>query len=340
MRISKTLLASLAAVGALTTWALVDNPKPPPEPVPGEPIAILGEFALAHNAPDVQRWRTPQGGFYMRSDSLAVEWEMRQLDPVRPFQRFFLSQDIQPDSEATVWHLSPQDTLHIQIPAGDWFIAVEDTNYGLSGFQKFVADPCDSLACFAYPPATDRTSPEPVYAMIGGRESNLRFPTHEVDYLYRDRVNVRHLGEGINYLRFGAYDVPTKSWLPYGGLVELEVMPCGWVPPEPPPAGSEGPDLTRAWWANGWTFRFAFEDSLGSETSSIDPATVEQTDFQLTHNGVPVPLGTPNFHWGWYWSFGGTQAPGAWKFRVDANSVADTMGVYNSQPDSVEWVEP
>lgn len=343
---SKIVSFVAGAAAAITTWVVVDQPKDPPEPVPAEPLALVGEFAAVLNAPDVTRWYTPNGGFYMRSDSMATEWEMRKIDPPwRPFQRIYLSQGVAANDAVEVFDLAPNDTLVLQLPQGDWYLAVEDTAYGLSGFQKFVADPCDSLSCFDYPPSVSgfRAGPEPVYAMLGGRESNLRFPVHEVDYIYYDRVAVRHIGEGNNYLRFGAFDVATKSWVPYGGLVQLAIMPCGWTPPPPPvdPPSGVGPELSRAWFVNDWTLRFAFEDSLGSESSSIDPATVEPSDIVLTKNGVPVTFTSVSFHWGWYFSANvARQESGAWRFKIKAGAVADTLGVTNAVADSVEWIEP
>lgn len=103
-----------------------------------------------------------------------------------------------------------------------------------------------------------------------------------------------------------------------------------------------GPSVFRAWWVNGWTQQVAFEDSLGSETSSIDPATVQASDFVRLHDGVEKnPTSVSEMRWGWYFSLGGSREPGVWETLVLPGAVADTLGNVNADTlRSVEVVSP
>lgn len=107
--------------------------------------------------------------------------------------------------------------------------------------------------------------------------------------------------------------------------------------PDPDPDPGVGPKLTTARFQVSWTLLFSFEDSVGSQTSSVDPATVAADDFVLTRDGEVQPLGSPVFRNGWYFTASASEAPGAWKLLVKPNAVADLAGVFNSEPDSLEW---
>lgn len=98
-----------------------------------------------------------------------------------------------------------------------------------------------------------------------------------------------------------------------------------------------GPVLTYAEFVNGWTLRFAFEESPGSESSIINPETVSNSDFILTLDGEPVPFNINGFHWGWYFNAGATRADGIWEFTVLPNSVIDGLGNTNPESSTLTW---
>lgn len=194
-----------------------------PEPQGASVTAIIGEFVATMRAPDVVSYYTASGGFYVRSDSMGLEWESRKLSgTVQPKQRLYVSQGVGPEDSVMVFDLDSSAGALVTLNPGRWFFAVEDTNYGLSGFMGLDVDSCGTKVCFDLPPTSPWVGNEPVYAVLGGYTTALSFPEHEMDLLYKDAITIRVIDERATYMRFAAWDNATRSWTPWGPAVEWQ----------------------------------------------------------------------------------------------------------------------